>query len=90
MKKLLLAFNLLALNLSMAQLQSPKEFLGYELGTQFSRHHQVIDYVKHVAGTSDYVKTKSYGRRMKGEPFNSYMFPRLRTSSNWKVFAKII
>ena len=66
MKKLLLAFNLLALNLSMAQLQSPKEFLGYELGTQFSRHHQVIDYVKHVAGTSDYVKTKSYGKTYEG------------------------
>ena len=43
----------------------PKEFLGYELGTQFSRHHQVIDYVKHVAGASDYVKTKSMERRMK-------------------------
>ena len=75
----------------MAQLQSPKEFLGYELGTQFSRHHQVIDYVKHVAGASDYVKTKSYmGRRMKGEPFNSSMFPRQRTSRNWRVFAKTI
>ena len=30
-----------------SQIQSPKEYLGYSLGTKFSRHHQVVDYFKH-------------------------------------------
>jgi len=28
--------------------QSPKEFLSYELGTYFTRHHQVVDYFKQL------------------------------------------
>ncbi|HNQ27307.1 MAG TPA: zinc carboxypeptidase, partial [Aquaticitalea sp.] len=28
---------------------SPKDFLGYELGTRFSRHHQVVDYYNKIA-----------------------------------------
>ena len=49
-----------------AQLQSPAEFLGYELGTQFTRHHQVIDYVKHVAENSSLATTASYGKTYEG------------------------
>ncbi|HJN54340.1 MAG TPA: M14 family metallopeptidase, partial [Flavobacteriaceae bacterium] len=30
-------------------IQSPSEFLGYEIGTQFSRHSQVIDYFDYVS-----------------------------------------
>ncbi len=30
-------------------LKSPSEFLGYEIGTQFSRHSQVVDYFNHIA-----------------------------------------
>ena len=30
-------------------LKSPSEFLGYEIGTQFSRHSQVADYFDHIA-----------------------------------------
>ena len=90
MKKLLLTFNLLALNLCMAQLQSPKEFLGYELGTQFSRHHQVIDYVKHVAGASDYVKTKSYGKTYEGRTLQLVYVSSPENITQLEVFAKII
>lgn len=49
-----------------AQLESPEEFLGYELGTQFTRHHQVIDYVKHVAQNSPLALTKPYGKTYEG------------------------
>ncbi|WP_339656915.1 M14 metallopeptidase family protein [uncultured Maribacter sp.] len=35
--------------LSLAQLKSPSEFLGYELGTQFTRHHEVVDYYQYLA-----------------------------------------
>ena len=43
-------------------LMSPSEFLGYELGTQFSRHHQVMDYYKYVSNTlANPVKLDTYG-----------------------------
>ncbi len=43
-------------------LQSPSDFLGYDIGTQFSRHHQVIDYFKTVAeAVPNNVKVEQYG-----------------------------
>ncbi|MEJ6624772.1 MAG: M14 family metallopeptidase, partial [Flavobacteriaceae bacterium] len=63
MKKILLSLLSLMLGLSgNAQLKSPSDFLGYELGTQFTRHHQVIDYVNHVAENSDFAQTTPYGK----------------------------
>ncbi|MDG2426195.1 MAG: M14 family zinc carboxypeptidase [Flavobacteriales bacterium] len=44
-----------------AQLQSPAEFLGYELGDRFTRHHQVVDYMEHLAASSDLAIWSSYG-----------------------------
>ena len=66
MKKILSLFALLIFFYGQAQLQSPTEFLGYELGTQFTRHHQVIDYVKHVAENSSLATTASYGKTYEG------------------------
>ncbi|EDP70375.1 secreted protein containing N-terminal Zinc-dependent carboxypeptidase related domain, putative [Flavobacteriales bacterium ALC-1] len=44
-------------------IQSPSEFLGYDIGTQFSRHHQVLDYFKSVAKTlPNQVKLEEYGK----------------------------
>ncbi|MDY2587215.1 M14 family metallopeptidase [Winogradskyella aquimaris] len=43
-------------------LQSPSAFLGYDIGTQFSRHHQVVDYFKTIANAvPDQVKLEQYG-----------------------------
>lgn len=44
-----------------AQLQSPEEFLGYELGERWTPHHRVLDYVTHVAKESEYVTLQKYG-----------------------------
>ena len=50
-------------------LQSPSEFLGYEIGTQFSRHHQVIDYFKTVAdAVPNQVKLDQYGTTNERRP----------------------
>lgn len=44
-------------------LVSPSAFLGYDIGTQFSRHHQVIDYFKSVArAVPNQVKLEQYGK----------------------------
>jgi len=45
----------------MAQLQSPDQFLGYELGDRWTQHHNVLNYVNHVAEESEYVTIHHYG-----------------------------
>ncbi|MCE7862172.1 MAG: zinc carboxypeptidase [Bacteroidetes bacterium CHB5] len=42
-------------------LQSPAEFLGYELGSRFTRHHRVVEYFKYVDDLSANVKVTQYG-----------------------------
>jgi hypothetical protein len=55
---LFISFTTLAQNL-----QSPSDFLGYDIGTQFSRHHQVLDYYDHVAGQfPKQVTLQNYGQ----------------------------
>ncbi|MEX0660526.1 MAG: M14 family zinc carboxypeptidase [Balneolaceae bacterium] len=44
-----------------AQVQSPAEFLGYELGERYTPHHRVLGYVNHVAEESDWVTIHQYG-----------------------------
>lgn len=54
--------------LSFSQLQSPPEFLGYVLGEKFSRHHQVVDYFKHVSENSEKVTLYEYGKTYENRP----------------------
>ena len=58
------------LTLTSAQnIQSPSEFLGYEIGTQFSRHHQVVDYFKSVSNAvPNQVKLEEYGKTNERRP----------------------
>ncbi|MEQ8470522.1 MAG: M14 family metallopeptidase [Marinoscillum sp.] len=59
---------LICVSMSWAQVQSPAEFLGYELGDQFTRHHQVVDYFKQVSGNSDQVILEQYGETYEKRP----------------------
>jgi len=58
--------------ISLAQnLPTPSEFLGYELGTQFSRHHQVIDYFERVEKQRpNQVKLIKYGETNENRPLH--------------------
>jgi len=49
-------------------LQSPATFLGYDLGEQFTPHHRVVDYVRHVAEHSPRVIHRQYGTSVEGRP----------------------
>lgn len=50
-------------------LQSPSEFLGYPLGSQFTRHHEVVDYYRYVAAQfPDQVHLESYGKTNERRP----------------------
>ena len=46
--------------------KTPSTFLGYELGTYFSRHHQVVDYFQYLADSSDHVQLAAYGKTNEG------------------------
>ena len=57
------------LSLFSQPLLSPSEFLGYELGTQFTRHHDVVDYYEQLAKSApDRVKLISYGKTNERRP----------------------
>lgn len=65
----LLVILFIGLHLSIAQqLKSPSEFLGYELGSQFSRHADVVNYFKHVAENSAMVNYHTYGKTNERRP----------------------
>ncbi|OAB81519.1 M14 family zinc carboxypeptidase [Cochleicola gelatinilyticus] len=51
-----------------AQVQSPAEFLGYEMGTQFTRHADVVSYFEHVAENSAMVTFDTYGKTNERRP----------------------
>ncbi|MEM9897102.1 MAG: M14 metallopeptidase family protein, partial [Bacteroidota bacterium] len=56
-------------SVSLSQVKSPSEFLGYELGSQFTRHHQVLDYFYYIAEQkSKLVEIKEYGRTYEDRP----------------------
>ena len=61
--RLILIFfiSLIALPITAQQLQTPSEFLGYKLGSRFTRHHKVVDYFKYIAQNSDKVQFQKYG-----------------------------
>ena len=52
----------------LAQVKSPEQYLGYELGDKFTRHHQVVSYFKDLAENSDQVKLTEYGRTYEERP----------------------
>ncbi len=50
-----------------AQLPSPASFLGYTVGTKFTRHHQIVSYFKTIAQAKpDMVKIMPYGKTNEG------------------------
>ena len=55
----ILIFN--TLFLSAQNLQSPSEFLGYELGSRFTSYYKVVDYFNYISKISDAVILEKYG-----------------------------
>lgn len=71
MKKYILLFALFSIVLSsfaQQQLNTPKEFLGYELGERFTRHHRVLEYFQHVASVSSSIDLFKYGETYEYRP----------------------
>ncbi len=56
------------ISIANAQLKSPAQFLGYELGQRFTPYHQVLAYFDHVAANSSIVKLEEYGKTYENRP----------------------
>ncbi len=65
--KLLILLALLPALAALAQtVKSPAEYLGYELGSTFTYHHQVTGYFRYVAENSPYALYQVYGTSYEG------------------------
>ena len=53
-----------------ASIPTPAEFLGYELGTQFTYTHDVVRYIHALADASDRVTVQEYGRTYEDRPLH--------------------
>ncbi len=53
---------------SQTKLQSPAEFLGYELGDRFTYHHRMVAYFKHVDEAMPNVQVTQYGETYEHRP----------------------
>ncbi len=57
------------LNQALSQnILSPQDFLPHQLGDQFTPHHLLVDYLKHLAERSQKVKLIEYGHTNEGRP----------------------
>ena len=62
-KSLLFLFiSIISFQLTAQKLQTPDEFLGYKLGSRFTRHHKVVDYFKYISENTDKVQFQEYGK----------------------------
>jgi hypothetical protein len=59
---LILFISIISFQLTAQKLQTPDEFLGYKLGSRFTRHHSVVDYFKYIAQNSNMVQFQEYGK----------------------------
>ena len=51
-----------------AGLPHPEAFLGYRLGTRYTHHHRIVDYLEALAAASDRVRFSEYGRTVEDRP----------------------
>ncbi|MEM7658306.1 MAG: M14 metallopeptidase family protein [Bacteroidota bacterium] len=71
MRNRLLLFGLIVcttFRLHAQSVPSPQEFLGYELGSTFTWHHQVVDYFETISEASPQVQLIPYGTSYEGRP----------------------
>ncbi len=62
-----LFLNLFISSTLFAQLQSPEQFLGYKIGTHYTPHYKIVNYVKAVAQAKpEMVKVEKYGETNEG------------------------
>jgi hypothetical protein len=68
----LLAIGLLLVpRLTLGQVQTPEEFFGFKIGTdgELARYPRVLEYLQHLAKTTDRVRYQELGKTTMGHPY---------------------
>ncbi len=68
------------------KLLSPKEFLGYELGDRFTRHHKVVEYFQHVSDVMPNIELTQYGETFEHRPL---VYAAIASAENFKNIEQI-
>ncbi|HAS41597.1 MAG TPA: zinc carboxypeptidase [Microscillaceae bacterium] len=88
MRKLFLVWitSFLSIFSALAQnnLQTPSKFLGYDMGSRFTFHHRVVDYVQHLAKNSPRVRYMQYGATNEGRPLVLTLISSPENLKNWQ------
>ncbi|SDS14489.1 Zinc carboxypeptidase [Polaribacter sp. KT25b] len=87
-KSLLLLSLLTFSNLFSQEIKSPSEFLGYEIGARFTRHHKVVDYFLYVSNKLSNVKLEKYGETNEQRPLYLATISSEENSSNLEKIRK--
>lgn len=70
--------------LAQDKIQPPSDFLGYKMGSRFTFHHRVVDYVQHLAKNSPRVQYKKYGASNEGRPLVMAVISSPENLKNWQ------
>ncbi|MEO9891702.1 M14 metallopeptidase family protein [Aurantibacter sp.] len=71
------------------ELKSPSEFLKYKLGTQFTRHHQVVDYYQYLTQKApERMQLVEYGSTNEGRPLLLVYFSSKENMKNLEAIRK--
>ena len=89
MRFLKLTFFLFFFKITQSQeIKSPSEFLGYNLGEKFTRHHQVLDYFEHLSKSSELIKMIPYGLTNEGRELNLVFLSSKNNLDNLELIRK--
>ena len=69
-------------------LQSPDDFLGYDLGSRFTLHHQIADYTEFLALSIPHAKLVTYGRTYEGRPLQLLAISSVSNLQKLEIFRK--
>ena len=64
----IIAISALSISTNAQTLKSPAEFLGYELGSQYTRHHKLVNYFMYVNENSKSMQLEKYGETYEQRP----------------------
>src|SRR5690606_13239507 len=60
-------------SLSWAQVKSPEEYLGHQVGAKITPHWKLLEYYKYVASqVPDKIKFEQYGTSVEGRPLYAF------------------
>jgi hypothetical protein len=91
MKRSLFIISVILLNLfhcNSQTIKSPDEFLGYELGTQFTFHQRAVDYFRYLAESSPLAEYREYGVTYEGRVLGVCIVSSEENLSNLEEYRK--